>query len=128
MAINRIKQQCKEQDILITHSHFRFYLSSSGAIYIYIYIYIYMDILIFLPSDSNPYWSSREKLYLTAAEIRTRDLRFTSPTLYQPSYKAKSGAGRGMIVFHMIFQNTNFFHVCTARLYLCKASVCELIV
>ena len=49
------------------------------------YIYIYKDILILLPSESNPCQVRREKLYLTAAGIRTFDLRFTSPTLYQQS-------------------------------------------
>ena len=56
------------------------------------------DILILLPSESNPYRVSREKLYLTAAGIRTQDLRFTSPALYQRSYKAKPGGGHGVIV------------------------------
>ena len=50
------------------------------------------------PSKTNPYRASREKLYLTAAGIRTCDLRFTSLTLYQLSYKAKPGAGRRMII------------------------------
>ena len=45
----------------------------------------YEDILILLPSELNPYWVSRDKLYLTAAGIQTHDLRFTSPTLYQLS-------------------------------------------
>ena len=40
-----------------------------------------------------------EKLYLTTAGIWTRGLRFTSPTFYQLRYKAKPGAGLGMIVF-----------------------------
>ena len=33
------------------------------------------------------------------AGIRTRDLRFTSPTFYKLSYKAKLGAGREVTVF-----------------------------
>ena len=52
-----------------------------------------------LPSESNPYRVSREKLYLTAAGIRTRDLPFSSPTLYELSYKAKPETGCGMMVF-----------------------------
>ena len=66
-----------------------------------------------LPSESNPYWVSRDKLDLTMAGIRTRNLRFTSLMLYQLSYEAKPGGGHGMIMFHMIFQNTSFFHINT---------------
>ena len=47
-----------------------------------------------IPSETNPYRASREKLYLTVAGIRTRDLRFSVPTLYKLSYKAKPGVGR----------------------------------
>ena len=56
----------------------------------------------FYPSESNPYRVSREKLYLTAAGIRTRDLRFIGPMLYLLSYKAKPGGGHGMMVFRDI--------------------------
>ena len=33
------------------------------------------------------------------AEIQTYDLRFTSPTLYQLSYKVKPGAGSKVVIF-----------------------------
>ena len=58
------------------------------------------DILIQLPSEWNPYRVSRKKLYLTTAGIQTHDLRFTSPTLYQLSYKAKPGEDHGMMSSH----------------------------
>ena len=47
------------------------------------------------PNETNAYWASREKLHLTAAGIRTHDLRFSSPTLDQLCCKAKPRAGRG---------------------------------
>ena len=50
-------------------------------------------------SKTNPYRASRKKFCVTAAGIQTRDLRFASPTPYQLSYKAKPGAGCGMMVF-----------------------------
>ena len=63
------------------------------------------------PSETNPYRASREKLYLTAAGIRTHDLRFTSATLYQLSYKAKPGVGRGMVTCAFdISKSTSFLH------------------
>ena len=39
-----------------------------------------------------------EKNLLGPAGIRTRDLRFTSPMLYQPELQVKLGAGRQMMV------------------------------
>ena len=41
------------------------------------------------PSETNPNQARREKLYLTAAGIRTCGLRFTSSALHQVSYQAK---------------------------------------
>ena len=77
--------------LINTISYYRYVqLSSTKEAYqyyepgLYIYIYIYIRIVL-LPSEWNPYRVSREKLYLIAAGIRTRDLRFTSPTLYQLS-------------------------------------------
>ena len=57
------------------------------------------------PSEMNPYWVSREKIHLTTAGIWTRDLQFTSPMLYQLSYKAKLGAGHGMMVWFCLICN-----------------------
>ena len=56
-------------------------------LHIHIYIYDCVELFTWVkdmdtnatPSETNPYLASRVKLYLTAAGIRTRDLRFTSP-------------------------------------------------
>ena len=73
------------------------------------------------PSETNPYRASREEVYLTVAGIRTRDLRFTSLTLYQLRYKAKPGASRETTVFVFdILKLTSFLHSSTD--YVCNVS------
>ena len=54
----------------------------------YIYIYVYVVVFELFSDECIPNRASR-KFYLTAAGIRTRDLRISRTMLYRLSYKVK---------------------------------------
>ena len=56
--------------------------------YMYIHIYIYVVVFELFSDECIPNRASR-KFYLTAAGIRTRDLRISRTMLYRLSYEVK---------------------------------------
>ena len=67
-----------------------------GTPYIIVNLSLYNNNEVFLRVTNHT--GQVEKNLLGPAGIRTRDLRFTSPMLYQLSYRSSWGAGRQMMV------------------------------